>query len=277
MLFLISLWVLSCFLYGTFLWVKSFLKKTIYRNHLMPLSVSWFKFFLVCIGFFFSQLIAQQFALPFTHQIKNETERTLLLSFISEIALFLFVCLAIINNSQFYKGLQTSKLHFKLKIKFSFEGYCKVLPALLVITNAWEYILKILSSYGLPLTIDPQPIVQLLSQKNFSNISIYTTGISVILLAPFCEEIFFRGVLLRFIHSFLPLNRSLWISSIIFACAHQHFATFLPLLFLGYWLGLYYAKTGNIWVNIGIHSLFNGTNYLLIFLLKAYEFVPYHP
>ena len=94
----------------------------------------------------------------------------------------------------------------------------------------------------------------------FLNVAI---GCSAVILAPICEEIFFRGILLRFFCSFLSLPKSLWLSSFVFAAMHGSWAAFLPIAAVGYRLGRSYAESRNLAVNMTIHGLFNAFNFTL--------------
>ena len=147
-------------------------------------------------------------------------------------------------------------------------GYCECLPLLLLVSVLWYYGMLLMIYYGLPIVIETQPIIRLLSENETLLITKILMGISIIILAPICEELFFRGIFLRFLNMHISLHKSLWVSAFVFAASHQHFSSFLPLLFLGYWLGHYYIKTGDLRTNIGLHALFNGTNFILIFVAK---------
>ncbi|MBX7158646.1 MAG: CPBP family intramembrane metalloprotease [Verrucomicrobiae bacterium] len=78
-----------------------------------------------------------------------------------------------------------------------------------------------------------------------------------VILAPLSEEILFRGFLYAWFKSFWPRWLALFITAILFSAMHQHLPVFLPLMFLGIFLGLLYELTGSLWTNIGLHALFN--------------------
>lgn len=265
---LILCWISISFLYGLFLWLTSCFKNSDVLSSIKIVDVTLNKFLLVCFGFFLVPFITQQFICYFFREVPISINQTLFITFISELVLLSFVVGIIMPLVKPIESFNASIRVFKNV----YDGYCKVLPIVVLTASFWEYILKILVLLGFKITIDLQPIIQLLVKNDINTITAMTLFISVVILAPICEEIFFRGFFLRYLCKFFSLRKSLWISAIVFACAHQHLATFLPLMFLGYWLGFTYAKTGNILVNIGIHSLFNGTNFILIFLFKTYDF-----
>ena len=81
----------------------------------------------------------------------------------------------------------------------------------------------------------------------------------VVLLAPFAEELLFRGILLGWLDRRLPAPLALAITAVLFAFAHS--ATWpdpLPLMLLGLGLGITYRKTGSLWAPTVFHAGFNG-------------------
>jgi len=83
--------------------------------------------------------------------------------------------------------------------------------------------------------------------------------ISAGVIAPLAEELFFRGLVQTFFRHF---TKSSWpaivISAAAFALVHRWW-TWPQIFFLGLCLGYAYERSGNLWVSITIHSLFNLT------------------
>jgi membrane protease YdiL (CAAX protease family) len=76
-------------------------------------------------------------------------------------------------------------------------------------------------------------------------------------VAPIVEEFVFRffiyGVLKRYVGCFLGVM----LSSLLFAAAHAHFPSFVPLFVLGSCFAIAYEWSGSILVSMTMHSLFN--------------------
>ena len=76
-------------------------------------------------------------------------------------------------------------------------------------------------------------------------------------IAPIVEEFVFRffiyGVLKRYIGCLLGVV----LSSLLFAAAHAHFPSFVPLFVLGSCFAIAYEWSGSILVSMTMHSLFN--------------------
>jgi membrane protease YdiL (CAAX protease family) len=76
-------------------------------------------------------------------------------------------------------------------------------------------------------------------------------------IAPIVEEFVFRffiyGVLKRYVGCLLGVI----LSSLLFAAAHSHFPSFVPLFVLGSCFAIAYEWSGSILVSMTMHSLFN--------------------
>jgi membrane protease YdiL (CAAX protease family) len=76
-------------------------------------------------------------------------------------------------------------------------------------------------------------------------------------IAPIVEEFVFRffiyGVLKRYVGVFLGVI----LSALLFAAAHAHFPSFVPLFVLGSCFAIAYQWSGSILVSMTMHSLFN--------------------
>ncbi|HRP90775.1 MAG TPA: type II CAAX endopeptidase family protein [Edaphocola sp.] len=84
------------------------------------------------------------------------------------------------------------------------------------------------------------------------------------------EEIFFRGVLQRFVHTFLKnAIGAAVLTSIIFALFHGSIYNIVPLIIAGTVLGLVYYYSGNIWYNIILHFIVNGSQVAIIYFAGA--------
>jgi len=86
-------------------------------------------------------------------------------------------------------------------------------------------------------------------------------GIAAILVAPFVEEVIFRGILYPTIKQCGFPRLALWGTSLFFAATHANMMTLLPLTFLALILTLLYETTDNLLAPVVTHSLFNATNF----------------
>jgi membrane protease YdiL (CAAX protease family) len=83
----------------------------------------------------------------------------------------------------------------------------------------------------------------------------------VIVVAPICEELFFRGLLYRVLRA----RMSMWIAAVIdgvlFGLVHGSLIIVPILAFLGVVLCYVYERTGTLYAVIAIHALNNMISY----------------
>jgi membrane protease YdiL (CAAX protease family) len=77
------------------------------------------------------------------------------------------------------------------------------------------------------------------------------------LVAPVCEEVFFRGFLLPGITRSMPIWAAIVVSSLLFGVAHVDLGSFAPLVVIGLLLGVVRYKTRSLWPSIFLHTLNN--------------------
>ena len=76
------------------------------------------------------------------------------------------------------------------------------------------------------------------------------------LLAPICEELFFRGYLMGVFARF-GRGRAIWCTALLFALAHGVDTAFLPRVLIGALLGDAMARTGSILAPVLLHGCYN--------------------
>ena len=93
--------------------------------------------------------------------------------------------------------------------------------------------------------------------------------ITTTILAPFFEEIIFRGVLLPILSRDFGILYGVIISSFVFALAHLSVGELPPLFILGIGLAITRLISGSLLSSIIMHSLWNGLTFLNLFLLRT--------
>jgi len=88
--------------------------------------------------------------------------------------------------------------------------------------------------------------------------------IFAVAIAPVVEEFLFRfflyGVIKRYLGSFLGII----VNAVLFAAAHTHFPSFVPLFVLGTCFTIAYEWSGSILVAMTMHSLFNSVTLIVL-------------
>ena len=92
--------------------------------------------------------------------------------------------------------------------------------------------------------------------------------LSIVIFAPFAEELLFRGALYPSLKNAGYPRFALVTSALLFAAVHAKWELMLPLFMLGLSLVWVYEKTRSILAPIVMHASFNAVNFALI------KFVP---
>ncbi len=81
--------------------------------------------------------------------------------------------------------------------------------------------------------------------------------IVVAVVAPFCEEIYFRGFLYSAFKKSWGVSTALFLSSLLFALAHMEIYSFIPLVVIGWLLAYIFEKTKSLFPTIFLHAIYN--------------------
>ena len=87
--------------------------------------------------------------------------------------------------------------------------------------------------------------------------------------APLFEEFLFRGFLLPSLTRYVPVWAAIGISGLIFGVAHLSLSEILPLTTLGIILGIVYVRTRNLLAPMLLHSLWNSSTLVSLFILGS--------
>ncbi|XP_026441972.1 uncharacterized protein LOC113341223 [Papaver somniferum] len=106
----------------------------------------------------------------------------------------------------------------------------------------------------------------LIGASKISNVSLLAIlGI----LTPICEETIYRGFLLTSLSKWLPVNVSVFLSSVVFTLAHQSPGKSTEIFIFGLALGFVYARTRNLLAPITMHACWNLAVVLILIYFKA--------
>jgi len=132
----------------------------------------------------------------------------------------------------------------------------------------FSFVYVLVLRFALGIEAPPSKIEELVSNNNVSgNILIVVTAV----IAPFCEEIYFRGFLYPAFRKNLGVTAGLLLSSFLFALAHLELYSFIPIMVIGWLLAYIYEKTKSIFTVIFLHSVYNLI--LISILLGKIEFI----
>ena len=106
----------------------------------------------------------------------------------------------------------------------------------------------------------------LLQQSKVAPLSTYATLFAAVFIAPFCEEVFFRGFVFPGLRHGMSLVWAIIISSLLFGVAHADPGSFPVLFVIGLALAFLRWRIQSIWPCIILHMLNNGIAALAIVL-----------
>jgi membrane protease YdiL (CAAX protease family) len=98
--------------------------------------------------------------------------------------------------------------------------------------------------------------------------------LSVAVVVPFAEELFFRGALFTALTRSGPAFVAIWTTSIAFALAHQEPRNWAPLLVVALTLGYLRSLGGSIWSGVALHAAFNAATLSFVFMNRPLEVKP---
>lgn len=91
-----------------------------------------------------------------------------------------------------------------------------------------------------------------------SNWALFRNLCLMAILPAFCEELFFRGIVQRFMHSWTHhAFYSILFTAIFFASVHSSIINFLPIVMAGILLGYIFHLSGNLWMSVIVHFIYN--------------------
>ncbi|MEX2228277.1 MAG: type II CAAX endopeptidase family protein [Dehalococcoidia bacterium] len=86
-------------------------------------------------------------------------------------------------------------------------------------------------------------------------------GIAVVVVAPFAEELFFRGLIFRALVGRVPLPVAYAVSGLVFAGFHLNVAVLVPFALIGVIFAWAFWNSGSLWTTIGAHAAVNGLSF----------------
>ena len=113
------------------------------------------------------------------------------------------------------------------------------------------------------------PLLQIVLNNNNNYLPLFLLFATTTFLAPFFEEIIFRGILLPSLSRDFGIIFGIIVSAFIFALAHLSLGEMPPLFVLGVGLGITRIASGSLLSSVIMHSLWNGLTFLNLLLLRT--------
>lgn len=108
------------------------------------------------------------------------------------------------------------------------------------------------------------PIIPIFGE---SSVALLVAGAIVIFVAPFIEEIFFRGFVLQGFVNDLGKYVGAIFTAILFAAFHLEFGSFIPVMILGLILSVLFIRSKSIWPCLWFHLINNTVAFIAQILI----------
>ena len=132
--------------------------------------------------------------------------------------------------------------------------------AILAVNNIYQYLI---TTFHLNLQTNDQV---LLAESKRAPLTTYATLLVAVFVAPFCEEIFFRGFVFQGLRNGMAIGWAIVFSALLFGVAHADPGSFAVLFIIGIALAFLRWRSKSIWPGMILHMLNNGIGALVIVL-----------
>lgn len=146
-----------------------------------------------------------------------------------------------------------------LDVGWGILGYAAALPMLLIASLLSQVIARYIPTPS-------NPIIPIFLQSNTLFERLILLALTIV-VAPFFEELFFRGVLFHSFQAKWGVRLGLVISAVVFAAVHPLPLGFLPIFVLGYVLATLLYRRGSLLPCMVMHGLNNCIAFLVLSIL----------
>ncbi len=189
---------------------------------------------------------------------------TLIFSTIIEAAFLIapfYYANAVFRGIAHHTKLSLKALGFrKFSVGTTFFWIVVLIIAILAVNNIYQYLI---TAFHLNLQTNDQV---LLAESKKAPLTTYATLLVAVFVAPFCEEIFFRGFVFQGLRRGMPAGWAILFSALIFGVAHADPGSFAVLFIIGLALAFLRWRTKSIWPGMMLHMLNNGIGAIVIVL-----------
>ena len=206
--------------------------------------------------------LLQRFVIPGISENLIVLLQTTLVDVICLYLLVYLVCKA--GGSWKELGFRIPPQGFWREVLTGFVGYLGVFPVFMGVLVFLVYIAH-LFAYEPP----PHPLVNILleEEKGSTGLIVYSVLLATI-IAPFLEEVFFRGFCYPILKKKWGAGAAMLLTSLFFATIHANTFAFWPIFVLGMALAYLYEKRRSLTAPVVLHLVHNSIFILYFFLAK---------
>ena len=283
-----SLIVLSILVGSLALWIQcirrpnNIVSEMVTENKVPAWNIGWVNFGIFVCVLIITVFVVQNIAASLFLQLPSKAEEHRALS--PSLAIFAVLFLQLPMLAVFYAarrfypghyagGLNGIDLSISDALRKAAPLFLMFLPLIWIVSLIWTNILVGFQRVGWIEKIEQQELVTLFQNGGHPMAMLLLVTLAVI-MAPFVEEIIFRGCVYRFLKSQTSLLIAQIISGCIFSMMHANLLSFVPLILVGILLARIYEKTGSLNASICFHALFNAFSLLILFITSMSNAIP---
>lgn len=135
------------------------------------------------------------------------------------------------------------------------------LTAYIIVTGLFAFIAPFVLPFVDYSEVQDTGFNQLLTQSDY-----IFAFVSLVIIAPFAEELLFRGYLFGKLQKYMPVWGAVLVSSLLFAVVHFQWNVAIDVFALAIVLGYLRVITGSIWASVLLHSLKNAIAFYFLFV-----------
>ncbi len=124
--------------------------------------------------------------------------------------------------------------------------------------------LIVMLALGMPLE---NPQLEFLLPEDITGVQAFGMILLAGILAPFGEEVFFRGVLYQYLRDKWGVITGVIVSSLLFGLIHLNLAVGITAFLLGILLAVLFEYSRSLWTSVLIHAVNNSTRIALLYLI----------
>lgn len=124
--------------------------------------------------------------------------------------------------------------------------------------------LIVMLALGMPLE---NPQLEFLLPEDITGVQAFGMILLAGVIAPFGEEVLFRGVLYQYLRDKWGVFAGVILSSLIFGLIHLNLAVGLTAFLLGILLAVFFEYSRSLWTSVLIHAMNNSARIALLYLI----------
>ena len=185
-------------------------------------------------------------------------------NFLFAVIVYLLTLLIVIGLPWLFKKQQTTLKDLGLNRLLRWRDFL-ISPPAFVVYVILSFLLSYLIFHLFP-WFDPKQVQDNGFEQISQSFELILAFVTLVVVAPFAEEVLFRGYLYGKLRKFLPIWLAVGLTSLLFGFIHGAWNVGIDTFALSILLCLLRERTGSIWSSILLHMIKNSVAFYLLFI-----------